>query len=252
MVAFHEDSLARTLESVGVRSLSGAPISDTSLSGKPTASTASASARASRWQLENLRGRLVEVTGGPRGSSLTWSFRLVLESQKLGEPVAWITGPRSTFFPPDVVENGIDLAALVVVRVPDGRAAWRGADLLVRSGGFGVVVLDLGALPRQIDLPLAIQSRLAGLAKKHRSALLFLTQRSPRNTAHASESSETSSATSSMGPLISLHVESERALKIGDRYACELQVLKDKHGARIPGQPSWQEQELCRVPDGLC
>ena len=243
MVAFHEDSLARSLESAGVKPLSRS--SALSKSSTPT----SAKIAPSRWQLENLRGRLIEVSGGPRGAALTWSFRLVLESQRLGEPVVWITGPRSTFFPPDIVENGIDLAALVVIQVPDARAAWRSADLLVRSGGFGVVALDLGAMDKKANLPLAVQSRLAGLAKKHRAALLFLTERTARDvTAQQSSSPHPSS----LGPLISLHVETERALKIGDRYACELHVLKDKHGHRSPVHPSWQEQELCRVPDGLC
>ena len=151
--------------------------------------------------------------------------------------------------PPDIVENGIDLAALVVIQVPDGRAAWRSADLLVRSGGFGVVALDLGAMDKKANLPLAVQSRLAGLAKKHRAALLFLTERTARDVTVQQSSSP---HPSSLGPLISLHVETERALKIGDRYACELHVLKDKHGHRSPVHPSWQEQELCRVPDGLC
>ena len=41
------------------------------------------------------------------------------------------------------MDGGIDLDALPVVRVPDARAAGRAADHLVRSGGFGLVVIDL-------------------------------------------------------------------------------------------------------------
>ena len=97
------------------------------------------------WSHSLLTGRLAELSSWGTGASLTLAFELVLQAQHGGEPVAWITTSPSTFFPPDVAHGGVDLDALPVVRVPDGQAAARAADKLVRSGAFGLVILDLGA-----------------------------------------------------------------------------------------------------------
>ena len=69
-------------------------------------------------------------------ASLAW------KAQLRGEPVAWILARPSSFFPPDLHAGGIDLEALAVVRVPDAAAAARAADKLLRSGAFGLVLLD--------------------------------------------------------------------------------------------------------------
>src|SRR3972149_1334507 len=100
---------------------------------------------------------------------------LLRGAQRQGEPAAWITREESTFYPPDMAEGGVDLDALVVVRVPGSLAVARAADRLVRSGGFGLVVLDLGV---NAEIPTPLQSRLAGLAQKHHTALLCLTEKS--------------------------------------------------------------------------
>ncbi|MBZ5640143.1 MAG: recombinase A [Acidobacteriia bacterium] len=131
-------------------------------------------ARAPAFKLETLAGRLAEVSAGPAGVPLTLTFRLVLEAQRRREPVAWIGRKESPFFPPDVADAGIDLAALPVVWAPDATAAAGAADLLIRSGAFGLVVMDLGA--RDL-LPLAVQARLAGLARQHRAAVVCLTEK---------------------------------------------------------------------------
>src|SRR5688572_143463 len=126
------------------------------------------SAAAPGWGLASLTGRLTEVSGSHTAASLTLVFRLVVQAQRIGETVAWIAASGSTFFPPDAGAAGADLSALPVVLCfppparchpppapPRGslRGRWateaaeavRAADLLLRSGGFGLVVLDLGA-----------------------------------------------------------------------------------------------------------
>ena len=95
------------------------------------------------------------------------------------DPTVWVTGRASTFYPPDAAEAAIDLDALIVVRVPDNRRSARAADTLLRSGGFGLIVLDLGADMRGFSPPM--QSRLVGLAKKHQAALICLTQKESRH-----------------------------------------------------------------------
>lgn len=181
------------------------------------------------WNLEQVTGRVVEISGSGATAPLTLAFGLVLQAQHRNEPVAWITRNDSLFYPPDVAEVGVDLDTLTIVRVPDGRAAARAADQLVRSGAFGLVVLDLGAKP---DVPAPLQIRLAGLANKHQTALLCLTTKEDR--------------TPSLGPLISLRVAARRERLADGQFSCGLTVLKDKRRG-----PTWRHMEICHGPAGL-
>src|SRR5262245_15935320 len=88
------------------------------------------------WSLATLLGRLIELSASVQAAHLTAAFGLVLEAQLRGDRAAWVTLESSSFFPPDVVEGGVDLEALPVVRVPDARLAGRAADHLTRSGAF--------------------------------------------------------------------------------------------------------------------
>jgi len=115
-----------------------------------------------------------------------------LDAQRRGELVGWATSTESCFYPPDGAQLGIDLAALVVVRVPKADAIARAGEKLLRSGGFGLVVLDLGLA----DIPTPLQSRLNGLAHHHHTALVCLTEKDSR--------------AFSLGSLVSLRVHAER------------------------------------------
>src|SRR5262249_1709043 len=138
------------------------------------------------------RWRFAEISGAKATAVLALTFSLVLEAQKLGEPVGWATSTESSFYPPDVAQLGIDLAALVGVRVPKADAIARAGEKLLRSGGFGLVVLDLGLA----DMPTPLQSRLTGLAHHHHSGLVCLTEKV--------------SKAFSLGSLVSLRVHAER------------------------------------------
>src|SRR5258708_7093313 len=96
-----------------------------------------ASTSAEPWSLELLRGRLVELSARGATATLTAAFGIVLEAQAASEPVAWVTIAGATFYPPDVAESGVDLAAMVVVRVRDATTAARAAERLLRSSAFG-------------------------------------------------------------------------------------------------------------------
>ncbi len=203
------------------------------------------SAQEAGWSLEQVAGRLVEISGVGATAPLTLAFGLVLQAQRQNEPVAWITRDDSLFYPPDAAEGGIDLDALVIVRVPDGRAAARAADQLARSGAFGLVVLDLCAKPvlsnaKRADgstrlttgLPIPLQTRLAGLAHKYQTALLCLTTKGDE--------------VPSLGPLVSLRVAARRERLADDQFSCGLIVLKDKRQG-----PTWRHAEVCCGPAGL-
>lgn len=180
------------------------------------------------WSLKDLAGRLVEISGSGATASLTLAFGLVLEAQERGEAVGWCTPGESFFYPPDAAQEGVDLDSLVIIRLPCAEAIPRAGERLLRSGAFGLVVLDIGAA----WVPMPFQARLAGLARRHHAALLFLTDKESRNP--------------SLGSLISLRVHAERTQSFGGQFACGLKVLKDKrHG------PAWTLREACREPAGL-
>src|SRR5688572_2535589 len=84
------------------------------------------------WGLAALRGRLVELSARGATATLTAAIEIVAEAQAQSEPVAWFTLPNGTFYPPDVAESGVDLAALVVVRAPDAVALARAAERCLR------------------------------------------------------------------------------------------------------------------------
>jgi recombination protein RecA len=186
--------------------------------------------RSGEWRLSTFLGRFGEISGAHASSPLTLAFRLVLEAQRLKEPVAWIGRRDSMFYPPDAERSGVDLAALAVVRTSEIKSATRAADLLVRSSAFGLVILDLGP---GAWMPIPHQTRFMGLARKHHTALVCLTEKEGRHP--------------SLGSLVSLRIDARRKERQGDRYRCEARVLKDKRG-----RPDWSYSEVCRAPDGLC
>ena len=160
-----------------------------------------------------LAGRLVELSAPEGcGAQMTVATGLVLDAQRRGEPVAWVSHDRSSPYPPDLAAAGIDLEALAVVRLPvhpfDVATPLRVGSTLLRSGAFGLVTIDLvrpsctppvrgrgGAAPPRRPPP-ALVSRLAGLARTHDAVALVLTTKT-RNA-------------SSLGPLVSLRAETVR------------------------------------------
>lgn len=182
----------------------------------------------SEWSLTGLAGRLVELSGAEDSAALTFAFGLVRQAQLLGEPTAWVALAGETFYPPDAAAGGVDVDALAVVRVREVRALAKAADQLARSGGFGLIVVDAGPY----DLRMAALSRLLGLAQKHKTAVLFLTDKPAR--------------APSLGSLISLRAQAVRRQTGRDEFDCELTVLKDKRRA-----PGWTVREVCGGPAGL-
>jgi recombination protein RecA len=181
-----------------------------------------------RWSLAAIRGRLVELSARGASGTLTAAVELVAEAQGQSEPVAWLTLGTGTFYPPDVADSGVDLEALVVVRAPDATAIARAAERLLRSGAFGLVVLDLGD---RLDLSMQIQGRLVTLAQTHDAAIVCLTEKA--------------GDTSSLGSLVSLRAEALRVREHGE-FAVTLRALKDKRRG-----PGWAHTIKRRGPAGL-
>ena len=181
------------------------------------------------WNLGEVAGRLVEISSSTASAALTITFGLVREAQQCGEPVGWVTSAQSFFYPPDAARGGADLSALVVVRLAQVESIARAGEKLLRSGGFGVVVLDLG----DADIPMPLQTRLTGLAHRHHTALVCLTEKS--------------AAAFSLGSLVSLRAHAEKKRLTDNRFACALRVFKDKRRG-----PTWNYEEFYTGPAGLC
>lgn len=178
------------------------------------------------WSLGELSGRLVELSGA---GVLTAAATLLREAQEEGEPAAWVTG-GATFYPPDLDRRGIDLEALVVIRVPGIAKILGAAEGLLRSGAFSLLVLDLA---RTAQLPLPAQTRLLGLAQKGDCTLLCLTVKGEEEL--------------SLGSLISLQARARRRQSRDGSFVWEVHVVKDKRRG-----PGWiHREEGFRGPPGL-
>ena len=181
------------------------------------------------WSLGEIAGRFVEVSSAGASAALTIAFGLVREAQERREPVGWVTSAQSFFYPPDAAQNGIDLTALAVVRLLDAASIPRAGEKLLRCGGFGLVVFDLGTA----DIPVPLQTRLTGLAHRHHTALVCLTEKECKSF--------------SLGSLVSLRAHAEKKRVSENHFACALRVLKDKRRG-----PTWNHEALYTGPAGLC
>ena len=182
------------------------------------------------WSLSTAGGRFTALDPTPESGMATLSLvaRLLREAQEQEGLAAWIAGPGRLFFPPDLAASGVDLAALPVVRAPDAPKAARIADTLLRSGSFAVLILDVDGQA----FPLALQTRLVGLAQQHHTALVTLRQPGER---------------ASRGSLVSLRGATQQHRVGHDCFACGLRAVKDKRQT-----PGWTHEELRHGPDGLC
>jgi len=184
------------------------------------------------WSLELLEGRICELVGDLGAPLLTIATSLVLQAQQRLQPVAWIAVGAPIFHPPDVAAWGVDLAALPVLRVQELDVAARATDILLRSGAFGLIVLDLGIVSARTQVPVAMQTRLLGLIRKHHAALLCLSRSSREHSA--------------LGSLVSLRAQAALQRAGPSHFRCRVEVIKDKRaGAGL------QHVEECVGPDGL-
>jgi recombination protein RecA len=185
-----------------------------------------------RWSLGSMRGRLVELSARGASATLTAAVELVIEAQTQSEPVVWITFASGSFYPPDAADSGVDLNALVVVRVPkigDAITAARAAERLLRSGAFGLVVMDLAG---HAELSMVIQGRLVTLAQTHDAAVVCITDKT--------------ADTASLGSLVSLRADALRGRDRDGKFEVTVRALKDKQRG-----PGWSWRALRGGPAGF-
>ncbi len=137
------------------------------------------------------RGRVVEIFGPEASGKTTLALHVVAEAQKSGLRVAFIDAEHAV--DPLYARNiGVDLNNLYISQPDYGEQALEIVDTLVRSGVFGVIVIDSVAalVPRAEvegnmgDVHMGLQARLMSqglrkitpLASKTGSMVIFLNQ----------------------------------------------------------------------------
>jgi recombination protein RecA len=116
------------------------------------------------------RGRVTELAG-PRSTGRTGlACAVAASATRAGETIAWVD-PEDALDPEAADAAGVALARMLWVRPRSVSDALRAADLLLRAGGFGLVVLDLGegAPPRAAPVLQATASTLLVLTPRQQA-----------------------------------------------------------------------------------
>ena len=178
-------------------------------------------------------GTLVELSGAVSSGRTTMAAAIARRAQAEGETVAWVMHDTGGAYAPNLATAKLDLEALALVRVPrrEGpKALVRAAEILLRSGGLGLVVLDfVDGAPG--GPPAAWQGRLLGLAREHCARIVLL--------------SSSDDSADSLGPLVTVRLAPRRA-RVADGFLIGLSPLKVKNGRLDRVAPS-----LHRAPAGL-
>lgn len=137
------------------------------------------------------RGRIIEIFGPESSGKTTLAYHIMAEAQKIGDNVALIDAEHA--FEPTYAEKiGLKLDELYVAQPDFGEQALEILETLVRSSGFGVVVIDsVAALTPRAEIEgnmgdshMGLQARLmsqalrkiAGIASKTNTTVIFLNQ----------------------------------------------------------------------------
>ena len=119
-------------------------------------------------------GRISEICGPPSSGKTSLGLALLAAATRRGELAACID-VDDALHPRCAAASGVDLQRLLWVRPPALRAALRCTELVLRSGGFTLVVLDLGLQSARVPPPAWL--RLLRAAEHARSAFVVLALR---------------------------------------------------------------------------
>jgi recombination protein RecA len=137
------------------------------------------------------RGRVIEIFGPESSGKTTLALQVIAQSQKLGGMAAFVDAEHAL----DAVyakKLGVDLDNLLVSQPDNGEQALEIVEVLIRSGGVDVVVVDSVAalVPRAEiegemgDAQMGLQARLmsqalrklTGVVSKSKTCLIFINQ----------------------------------------------------------------------------
>src|SRR6266446_6749155 len=137
------------------------------------------------------RGRVVEIFGPESSGKTTLALQVIAEAQKLGGMAAFVDAEHAL----DAVyaqKLGVDLDNLLISQPDNGEQALEIVEVLIRSGGVDVVVVDsVAALVPKAEIEgemgeaqMGLQARLmsqalrklTGVVSKSRTCLVFINQ----------------------------------------------------------------------------
>ena len=84
------------------------------------------------------KGAITVLTGVAGTGRMSIAARLLAEETRALKPVAWVDA-KKTLYPPALVQAGVDLQRLLVVRGAGQRALFA-IEQIVESGAFGIVI----------------------------------------------------------------------------------------------------------------
>jgi recombination protein RecA len=190
--------------------------------------------RPQSFDMAGLSGRVVEFSSWHQPACVSLSALFILECQKLKRGRAWIvpgnSADASVFYPPDIISAGIDCSSLPILKAESAVDGFGLTERLLRSGGFGIVVLDLYAEKNQKRYSLG---RLHNIAQRHDGLVLCLTRSQPGHP--------------SLDPMVFVHVHVSVQSIGRNRNRLSAVIQKDKTGS--PGKClEW----IYESPPGLC
>ena len=132
------------------------------------------------------RGRISEVTGPISSGKTTIAAAFASAASRRGEVVGWVDVPGA-FDPRSLEAAGADLARILwvsfekktystrsgfIAKERERRSELKAAEMLLEAGGFGLVVIDFGAM--RYPLSQSASLRLARAAERSGAAVLVL------------------------------------------------------------------------------
>ncbi len=126
-------------------------------------------------------GCISELFGEMSSGRTSLALRLLAKVTRGGGLAAWIDASDS-FAPHAAAGFGVELSQLLWVRAPQPVQALRCAEAILKTAGFGLVVLDVApcevaAQRRLAQLPTSAWLRLRRAARKDRTPLVLLSRR---------------------------------------------------------------------------
>ncbi|MDR0250554.1 MAG: recombinase RecA [Burkholderiales bacterium] len=118
------------------------------------------------------RGRVVEVYGPEASGKTTLCLQVVAETQKLGGTAAYIDA-ENALDPVYAGKLGVNVGELLISQPDTGEQALEIADMLVRSGGVDLIVIDsVAALVPKAEIEGEMGDQLPGLQARLMSQAL--------------------------------------------------------------------------------
>jgi recombination protein RecA len=119
------------------------------------------------------RGRVVEVFGPESSGKTTLTLQVIAEAQKLGGMAAFVDAEHA-LDAQYAKKLGVDLDNLLVSQPDNGEQALEIVEVLVRSNGVDVVVVD--SVAAQARLMSQALRKLTGAVSKSKTCLIFINQ----------------------------------------------------------------------------